>query len=177
MNDDFMKQILDIPALAEFNAEPAPTLDIEQRVLTFLAERHGPKWYVAHIAGNVLPNGTPIYTVFAPVGSPESGELDMRIVGENADGTLAEAAPVPMSDDEEDSGSLLSLPHVASEAEQEYLDMQACLARIFPALLEASDIVAASGRVKPKRKKRIRHELAHACEHLTMYLESLRHSA
>lgn len=177
---DIDKILSNIDAMRAFQAEPVPDMSIEQRLRAFMADIDGERWHNAHIFAAMLPTGTEVYIALCLLGSPASGEIAWCVISEKADGTLALAAPIPIAERDEqddDGGGVATLPRPATDAEQFYLDERQCLERIIPALLEARDIVAASGRVKPKRKKRIRHELAHACEHLTMYLEQLRRSA
>lgn len=182
MNDDLMKQILDIPALAEFNAEPVPQLDVPsgQRVREWLAGMFGSAWHSAHIEANTLPTGQIVYTVYGVVGSPLSGKLGKLIVGETPDGSFAIAPPIPLSDEEdkEDENDQAPMPlFLEPDRERAYRNEQHCLARILPALMEASNIIAAAEDVKPYRKKRLRAQIAHACKHLQINLENIRRGA
>lgn len=154
---DIDKELNKIEAMRQFEQEAVP-LDIvpaSQRVQAYLAEMYGAAWYSAKVATYALPGGQSMHAVFIlyPTG------MVVRVVAEDASGTLVEGHGVPI---EEEEGIHLvdNTPEPAAQPETHN-----CLEQIVPALLLARAMVKASNYSK-KDKKWVRSQIMHAVKHL-----------
>lgn len=170
---DIFEQIDTIPVVREF-ALASSAIPAMQRVQTFLAECFGPLWFSASVQSYCAANGTTIHVALAPYAP---GKQVLEVVSEALDGNLAVAAILPSSQDQWDELASLEISAVTTqppERDPALCKDEMCLQAILPALTECSNIIAASEDIKPRRKKRLRSQIAHAARHLSANLDRMR---
>jgi hypothetical protein len=178
MDEHLREQLESIPSLASFLQEPegeeeqVQTGTLAGRIRDLLAQvSHSPRWYKAGMLPYTLPkDSATVFVVAVPM--PETDALSIKVVVEDETGGLHVAADLPPADD-----MLAGLARTSEEmggTQQHIADLSACFSRIIPALLEASNLLASSTAISEQRKKWLRYEIAHACKHLSLYLEELK---
>lgn len=137
----------------DFQGEPVPqeSVPVSQRVQAFLTDIFGAVWASCGVFSFVLPDGQSAHLAFAPT----IHGLGVRMVAERLGGSLTLAAPVPA----EETAMVFEMASQPSVDEYDIDDIGQTLA----ALIEAAEAVRQAKKLAKHDRKRIRHEIAHAC--------------
>ncbi len=181
MDEHLREQLERIPALASFLQEPegeeegqVPTGTLACRIRDLLAQvSQSPRWYKAGMLPYALPkDSATVFVVAVPM--PEIDALSIKVVVEDETGGLHVAADLPPADDMLAGIALTSEDKEEASTQQHIADLSACFSRIIQALIETSNLLKSSAQISQEHKKWLRYELAHACKHLSLYLEELK---